>query len=453
MSKKRSSDPDTLSLSTEKVIVSENVNFEWEENCFLCGDKANPKKKKNLTSVPANYSKEKCLRAFEFRNDKTALGRLREADDLVELKAKYHRECYASILSPGENPESTKNITKPNSIHHDVAQLVFDENVDMLEGGKALFLSNLRGSYKRKLLGRGYTEADTENVRSSFIKSHLIKICGGEFIFYSRGGKAEILLSANLEKTDMNDIDYDHSFNLMTAQCTTRTGDDASGLDIHIGMNLSDNQILHRAACILQKSIRSITHCEFHLTSRETSQEKSEEFIPELVRDFMTWLLDVDEIKNADVETLQGARRCSTVSAECLIYVSNTEQHYVIPPLHLGLMVEIHHDFGSRSLIETLNSYGFCASYRELRLCLTSDATAEIWCSQRADVPSNIIPRSEGGAMIQEAENNEDITMDTIDEHLDHRRQESIPAYQVLSFDPCFSTNPKRDLRCHALKE
>ncbi|XP_053404320.1 uncharacterized protein LOC128558588 [Mercenaria mercenaria] len=39
----------------------------------------------------------------------------------------------------------------------------------------------------------------------------------------------------------------------------------------------------------------------------------------------------------------------------------------IICPLQLGLGVQLHHQFGSRILIETLNSLGFCSSYQEVQ--------------------------------------------------------------------------------------
>jgi hypothetical protein len=47
-------------------------------------------------------------------------------------------------------------------------------------------------------------------------------------------------------------------------------------------------------------------------------------------------------------------------------------------PFHLGLAIELYHKYGSRTLIETLFSHGFCASYTEVRRYLTSIAVHEV---------------------------------------------------------------------------
>ena len=43
-----------------------------------------------------------------------------------------------------------------------------------------------------------------------------------------------------------------------------------------------------------------------------------------------------------------------------------TRPRSLIPPLQIGLGVQLHHQYGSRFLIETLNSLGFCSSYSEV---------------------------------------------------------------------------------------
>jgi hypothetical protein len=50
----------------------------------------------------------------------------------------------------------------------------------------------------------------------------------------------------------------------------------------------------------------------------------------------------------------------------------------VFTPFHLGLAVQLYHDIGSKQLIETLHSNGFCASYGEVKRYLTSIAHHEI---------------------------------------------------------------------------
>jgi hypothetical protein len=50
----------------------------------------------------------------------------------------------------------------------------------------------------------------------------------------------------------------------------------------------------------------------------------------------------------------------------------------VFTPFHIGLAIQLYHDIGSKQLIETLHSNGFCASYGEVKRYLTSIAHHEI---------------------------------------------------------------------------
>ena len=73
-------------------------------------------------------------------------------------------------------------------------------------------------------------------------------------------------------------------------------------------------------------------------------------------------------------------------------------------------MAQLQHDYGSRTLIETLSSYGMCANYDELRSFQT--VVAEEQMSQAADgvyVPPEIISKNEDGTLIQEGDDNVDI--------------------------------------------
>ena len=50
---------------------------------------------------------------------------------------------------------------------------------------------------------------------------------------------------------------------------------------------------------------------------------------------------------------------------------------HTFTPFHLGLAIQLHHEFGSRRLVDNLNSHGFCASYSEVRRFLTRVALKE----------------------------------------------------------------------------
>jgi hypothetical protein len=85
-------------------------------------------------------------------------------------------------------------------------------------------------------------------------------------------------------------------------------------------------------------------------------------------------------------------------------------------PQHVALAVQLHNDFGSRALIDTLHALGYSISYDELCRLLTSAALQEI--SKIRDsvyVPNGIIHVEAGGCLIHEGDYNIDINAETID--------------------------------------
>ena len=78
--------------------------------------------------------------------------------------------------------------------------------------------------------------------------------------------------------------------------------------------------------------------------------------------------------------------------------------------------MQLHNDFGSWGLIDTLHACGFCISYDELRHLLTSAAEEEMKrIKEGVYIPTGIIPRNEGGNLIHEGDDNIDINAEIID--------------------------------------
>lgn len=84
--------------------------------------------------------------------------------------------------------------------------------------------------------------------------------------------------------------------------------------------------------------------------------------------------------------------------------------------LHLGLAAQLHHDYGKREIIDTLNAHGFVIGYDELRRFMTAVGEKEQEKNEgQVNIPHGLIPRQEGGSLIQEGADNIDINCETID--------------------------------------
>ena len=99
-------------------------------------------------------------------------------------------------------------------------------------------------------------------------------------------------------------------------------------------------------------------------------------------------------------------KRKSTSIAQCILFASKN----VLTTQHVGVAVQLHNDFGSRGLIDTLHAYGFCISYDDLRRSVTSAAEEEIKrIKESLYIPTDIIARNEDGNLIHEGDENIDI--------------------------------------------
>ena len=136
-------------------------------------------------------------------------------------------------------------------------------------------------------------------------------------------------------------------------------------------------------------------------------------FVDPLLYRTILWLTDKKAYEEADDgNTLDAA--CLSIACDIM-----TQATSVLSPKHLGLAVHLHHQFGSRKLIEDLHALGSCMSYSELRCFLTSEATY-ITTKQRitpagAIVPPDIVPKRRGGRQVVAAGDNWDHNERTID--------------------------------------
>ena len=147
----------------------------------------------------------------------------------------------------------------------------------------------------------------------------------------------------------------------------------------------------------------------FHV-SLGTSLEK----MPSTLTKFLGWLIDDKSFEKANEPHVMSKEKLRKVLGlvESIVSVARC----TFTPFHLGLAIELYHEYGSRTLIETLFSHGFCASYTEVRRYLTSIAVHEVENMENgAFAPDGIISVQEGGGLIQEGADNIDLNTETID--------------------------------------
>ena len=121
--------------------------------------------------------------------------------------------------------------------------------------------------------------------------------------------------------------------------------------------------------------------------------------------------MDKNSFNDYEYKPTAETQRKITAIAECIAHVSQN----VTTTLHLGIAIKVHYDFGSRQLINVLHSLGFCISYEELRLFMTSLGNKEIsGIDHGIYIPSSIIHTNERGSFISEGDDNVDLNVETV---------------------------------------
>lgn len=171
----------------------------------------------------------------------------------------------------------------------------------------------------------------------------------------------------------------------------------------------SDNSAIHKAIGILRERILKTKRLESeYFSSTEMSLASQKDFVDPLLYKAIGWLSNEELfINGSDISEIELDSKCLAIACDITTLVSS-----VFSPKHLGLSVHLHHDFGSRKLIEDMYCLGYGISYTELRHFLTS-AAVHVTSTQHitpsgAIIPPEIIPRNCGGKFIVAAGDNWD---------------------------------------------
>ena len=178
--------------------------------------------------------------------------------------------------------------------------------------------------------------------------------------------------------------------------------------------SLDEETIVHKAVGILRKRMRKPKcQLENYYSCDEISTESMKEFVDPLLYKALGWLTN---------ETLfsSGADIAEKDNLQCLNIACDitTLATSAMSPKHLGLAVYLHHEFGSRKLVEHLSSLGYCISYSGLRCFLTS-AVVYMNSTQNSEsglfVPPQLRSKDMGGKLIISVGDNWDHNEQTVD--------------------------------------
>ena len=139
----------------------------------------------------------------------------------------------------------------------------------------------------------------------------------------------------------------------------------------------TDDQFLHTVANILMRDIHNLDiKNDFYPTPSECSLSNSIPSMPPTLTKFICCLIDEKSFSAVNIQKEMSEEKMWKYMSlsECIVSLCKS----VITPFQIGLALQLYHEFGSKQLIETLHTHGFCSSYDEVRRYLTSLANHEI---------------------------------------------------------------------------
>ena len=149
---------------------------------------------------------------------------------------------------------------------------------------------------------------------------------------------------------------------------------------------VNEESIIHQAVGILRKRISNTEKVnDEYFSPNETTLEAQRNFVDPLVYKFVGWLMNEQKYKNG--EDIENDVRCLSIACDLTTLSSS-----IFSPKHLNLALYLHHNFGSRKLIDATNALGYCISYTELRKFITSAAIHIDQQQQVSEVPPELVP-------------------------------------------------------------
>ena len=332
--------------SNEQQISSPNTRkscqnrFDFQTNCLFCGTDAKYKdRKKGYDVFP--------VRTLEFQSSikdickkrcddwsKIVLGRIEFAQDLPAIEARYHQTCCSNFRSGYQIPLCKKELLEPSKSKKGrptnvLADHAFSEVIKYFEtdANEQMSLSDLV-SEMEKLCG-------TEAYSSVYMKKKLLEHFGDSIMISEVNGKPNIVTFKSTAHGILHSFYHRNGNN----DCESET-----------------KAIIETAAKLILNDIKSLEKSleEYPTPSDIMCKDTNRQFVPNSLELFLKLIIDN---KSSELKTLSIGQAI----------VQSSRPRGIISPLQIGLGVQMHHQFGSRFLIDTLSSLGFCSTYQEVQ--------------------------------------------------------------------------------------
>ena len=344
--------------------------FDIRRQCLICG--LSSKRGEKLTQVvtgSGDATRERVIQASSARKDDVISLRMVKYPDLTAHNAKYHRSCYSHYISERNVNAAIRRCTSAEKPE----DLLFRKLVEHIEGTVLSNKKMVTSLSKLKYQYEEYSSTESKGaspIYSWTLKKRLKNYFGDKLVFIHQSGKSDIVCSSDItvgtalrKATELQDqLQNEDDVHQTQYDCDSTLCQD------------DEVQILHKAAGILRHCMADISYSgEYYFPSTEISKKKCAEFVPDVLYNFISWLTDANSYEDVSSCSNQPFDKSNmSIVAIChdLIGLSRS----IVTPVTLGLGVYIHHEFGSRKLLDDLHAMGHSISYDEVHRFLTSVA-------------------------------------------------------------------------------
>lgn len=314
---------------------STQLDFDWENLCFICSEDASDefikkekKKSENKRVAVSIVNSNDCRNTLLTHTEKSSTlmsialrTRLLSIENVVAVGARYHHKCY-KIVS-----KTTARTSYSEDSFALKAATFIAEKILANESECQFSINTLLAEFN-----------EDKWPTWKYIKNHLIKIFGDQIVIHnSKKGPIVTLRSASEQILSNNFY-------------KTRVQDEKE----------ERKRIVIEASKIILDDIQSTAY-------EIDSYPSPDEFLNNINS-------DIPETLQIMLDTIIGNRKRDTSkysvkqTAIAHAIISSTRPRSFISTLLLGLTVMLNKKFGSKELINILDSLGFCASYRDLQL-------------------------------------------------------------------------------------
>ena len=370
--KRKPSEP----LDKAPLLRSEK-QFDFKEDCLFCGVSTNESTAKRKTfdvhAVRTTEFQQSIEQICNERNDDWAVtvkGRIEFARDLHAADAVYHKVCSINfrtnkgipqMFSPSKTEKDQSSKGRPSKVYQDFLEVTkyLEENDD-----EQMTIS--------QLVEKMRTLCGDEAYSPFYMKCKLKEHYGSSIVVTEINGKQNVVTFQQNATTIL------HNF---YKESTTQKSEEEK-----------KKSILKAAAAFIKNDIRSMPVNKNCYPSTDEILA-AEDYVPQSILLLLRNIFSKKD-SNLQVQSIGQA------------IVQAARPRLTIQPLQIGLAVQLHHMFGSRFLIETLNSMGFCSSYPEVQRFESSAVVA------RNQETSDLLDQTH---FLQFVADNVDHNTDTID--------------------------------------